>query len=67
MYLILISETTPFTIPITIILYANNGTESCKDNKNSKMKSYTSFLQLSDESCNFNMMIEFVTIRKLKG
>ena len=59
--------TTPFTEPIRVLFDLN---EVLKESKNKKEVEYDLFLitaPLTDERCSYNAMIEYVTIRKLKG
>jgi hypothetical protein len=59
--------TTPFTEPIRVLFDLN---EVLKESKNKKEVEYDLFLitaPLFDERCSYNVMIEYVTIRKLKG
>ena len=59
--------TTPFTKSIRVLFDLN---EVLKESKNKKEVEYDLFLIIAPlflERCNYNAMIEYVTIRKLKG
>jgi hypothetical protein len=59
--------TTPFTEPIRVLFDLN---EVLKESKNKKEVEFDLFLinaPLTDERCSYNSMIEYITIRKLKG
>jgi hypothetical protein len=59
--------TTPFTEPIRVLFDLN---EVLKESKNKKEVEYDLFLIIAPlflERCNYNSLIEYVTIWKLKG
>ena len=56
-----------YTKPIEVIFQIFNELQSHKIKKVGTMTDFSSLAPLTDERCNYNAMIEYVTIRKLKG
>ena len=65
--LILKVATTFFTPEIKSIILATNVLKSAKNKKEVKNDLLSMMAPLFYERCNYNAMIEYVTIRKLKG
>jgi hypothetical protein len=56
-----------FVTPIQILLNASKGFKRGKKEKEIKNDLLSYWAPLTDERCSYNAMIEYVTIRKLKG
>ena len=52
--------------PIEVLLNASKVLQGCKKEKEVKIDLLPTLAPLIDERCNYNAMIEYVTIRKLK-
>ncbi len=53
--------------PIRVLMNASKVLSSDKKEKEVKIDLLPTLAPLTDERCNYNAMIEYVTIRKLKG
>ena len=56
-----------FQKPIEVLLNASKVLQGCKKEKEVKIDLLPTLAPLIDKRCNYNAMIEFVTIRNLKG
>jgi hypothetical protein len=59
--------TTPFTEPIRVLFDLNEVLKESKNKKRGRNDLFLICAPLTDERCNYNAMIEYVTIKKLKG
>jgi len=59
--------TTPFSQPVSILLMIIKELEGSKNKKEVENDLLSTMAPLTDERCSYNAMIEYVTIRKLKG
>ncbi|MBM3431671.1 MAG: hypothetical protein FJX92_01540 [Bacteroidetes bacterium] len=59
--------TISYTKPIEVIFQIFNHLQSGKIKKQVDLDLFSQLAPLTDERCSYNTMIEFVTIRKLKG
>ncbi len=59
--------TTPFSQPVSILLMIIKELEGSKNKKEVENDLLSTMAPLFIERCNYNVMIEYVTIRKLKG
>jgi hypothetical protein len=59
--------TTPFSQLVSILLMIIKELEGSKNKKEVKIDLLPTLAPLFDERCNYNAIIEFFTIKKLKG
>ena len=61
------AATPKYTPPIEVLINARGVLEGSKNNKEVYKDLLCTLAPLTDERCSYNKMIEYVTIRKLKG
>jgi hypothetical protein len=61
------AATPKYTPPIEVLINASKVLRSGKKEKEVKLDLLPTLAPLTDERCNYNAMIELITIKKLKG
>jgi hypothetical protein len=61
------NTTTPISEPFQLLLNVGRGLQGVGKEKEVNFDLFPTLAPLIDERCNYNAMIEFVTIRKLRG
>jgi hypothetical protein len=56
-----------YTLPIRVLFNASKGLEGSKNKKEVENDLLSYVAPLNEERCSYNSMIEYFTIRKLKG
>jgi hypothetical protein len=59
--------TTPFSIPVQVLINTSKVLGDSKNKKEVENDLLSIMAPLNDERCYYNAMIEYVTIKKLKG